>query len=249
VADAANPFGPGPFGLAHRGGAAESAENSRTAFQHAVDLGFRWIETDVRATRDGHAVVFHDATLDRTTNASGPLGARMLSELSAVRLTDDQPPLTLVEALRTWPDTAFNVDVKSVEAIGPFLRAVASEDAWDRVCAASFSARRLRLLRRAAGSRLATSLGSAEAVQLVLGGHPRVGACAAQIPATIRGRELVSAGLLARARECGLQIHVWTVNDEAQMRRLLDLGVDGIVTDRPSVLARVLLPPQPAAAV
>ena len=236
----ANPFGETPIGLAHRGGAAESAENSRTAFQHAVDLGFRWIETDVRATRDGHAVVFHDETLDRTTDARGPIAERTLGELDHVLLRDEQPPLTLAEALRLWPDTGFNVDVKSADAIGPFLRAVARAQAWDRVCAASFSARRLRVLREEAGPRLATSLGGAEVVRLILGGLPRVGACAAQVPATVRGRPLVTRRLLAHAHDAGLHVHVWTVNDEAQMSRLLALGVDGIVTDRPSVLAALL---------
>ncbi len=133
--------------MAHRGGAAESAENSPPAFQHAVDLGFRWIETDVRATIDGHAVVFHDATLDRTTDATGPLSALPLAHVQSARMADGQSPITLAEALRRWPDVRFNVDVKSDDAVAAFLRAVADADAWDRVCAASFSTPRLSRLR------------------------------------------------------------------------------------------------------
>lgn len=235
-----NPFGSVPIGLAHRGGAAESVENSVTAFQHAVDLGFRWIETDVRASRDGHAIIFHDESLDRTTDAAGPIAARTLAQLGSVRLADGHPPMALAEALRAWPDTCFNVDVKSPDGIGPFLRAVADADAWQRVCAASFSVRRLRELRQHAGPQLATSLGGWEVVRLVLGGGSRVAACAAQVPPVVGGRQLVTPRFLARAHARGLLVHAWTVDDRAEMRRLLDLGVDGIVTDRPSVLAPLL---------
>ncbi len=239
-----NPFGPGPIGLAHRGGAAEAPENTRSAFQHAVDVGTPWIETDVRASRDGRAIVFHDEMLDRTADAHGPIAARTLAELSGVRLADGHPPLSLVEALRTWPDTGFNVDVKSPDAIGPFLRAVADTGAWDRVCAASFSVRRLRELRRHAGPQLATSLGGSEVVRLVIGGRARVDACAAQVPAVVGGRDLVTTRFIARAHAIGLLVHAWTVNDRTKMRDLLDLGVDGIVTDHPSVLAELLRAPR-----
>jgi glycerophosphoryl diester phosphodiesterase len=242
VAPVANPFGDGsqPVALAHRGGAREAVENSRTAFHHALDLGLRWIETDVRASRDGHAIVFHDATLDRTTDGTGPLDQHTLAQLRDVHLADGQPPLTLAEALATWPAARFNVDVKCAAAVGPFLRAVAEADAWDRVCAASFSSRRLRLLRRLAPGRLATSVGTAAAASLVLGRVPNRGACAVQLPPRPRGLPLVTARLVTRAHDAGLAVHVWTVDDPAQMRGLLDLGVDGIVTDRPSVLATVL---------
>lgn len=242
MAPVANPFGDGsqPVALAHRGGAREGVENSRTAFQRALDLGLRWIETDVRASRDGHAIVFHDATLDRTTDATGPIDQHPLAQLRDVRLADGQPPLTLAEALAIWPAARFNVDVKCAAAVGPFLRAVAEADAWDRVCAASFSSRRLGLLRRLAPGRLATSVGTAEAASLVLGRAPQRGACAVQLPPRPRGLPLVTARLVTRAHAAGLAVHVWTVDDPGEMRRLLDLGVDGIVTDRPSVLATVL---------
>ena len=230
-----------PLALAHRGGAAEALENSPTAFQRAVDLGYRWIETDVRATIDGHAVVFHDATMDRTTDASGPLRAKPLNQVRSARLADGHAPLTLVEALQRWPHVHFNVDVKADDAIGPFLRAVAEADAWDRVCAAGFSTSRLAALRTQAGPRLATSMGPSEVTRLVLGVPGGSPACAAQVPHRAGRVPVVTRRFVRRAHRRGLQVHVWTVNDIRQMTALLDLGVDGLITDMPSVLRELLI--------
>jgi glycerophosphoryl diester phosphodiesterase len=229
-----------PIGLAHRGGAAEAAENSATAFQQAADLGFGYIETDVRATIDGHAVLLHDPTLDRTTDASGAVSALPLSRVLRARQATGDAPLTLAGALGRWPHLRFNVDVKSDDAVEPFLRAVGQADAWSRVCAASFSTTRLRRLRALAGPGLATSMGTAEVSRLVLGRVGRSPACAAQLPHSTAGLPVVTGRLVRRAHARGVHVHVWTVDDAARMEALLDLGVDGIITDRPSVLAEVL---------
>lgn len=237
-----HPFlpGSGPIALAHRGGAAEATENSPTAFQHAVDLGYRFIETDVRATRDGIAVVIHDARLDRTTDRTGAVARLTAREVLAAHLPTGEHPLTLVEALDRWPDVRFNVDVKSDAAVGPFLAAVERTAAWARVCAASFSTGRLRRLRACGGPALATSLGPREVARLVAGVPGRPDALAAQVPVTAGGVRVVTPAVIRRAHAVGLQVHVWTVDDPAAMGALLDLGVDGIVTDRPSVLRHVL---------
>ena len=238
----ASPFHaePGPIALAHRGGAGEAAENSPAAFERAVRLGFRFIETDVRATRDGHAVVFHDATLERTTDLAGAVAALPLAHVARALLADGTSPITLADALRRWPGVRFNVDVKCDGAVEPFLAAVAEADAWDRVCAAAFSTARLRRLRTLAGPRLATSMGPSEVARLAVGAPSRSPACAAQVPRRQGRVPLVTAGFLRRAHARGLHVHVWTVDDAGQMAALLDLGVDGIVSDRPSVLREVL---------
>jgi glycerophosphoryl diester phosphodiesterase len=239
------PTGSGPIGMAHRGGAAEQVENSPSAFGHALDVGLRFIETDARATVDGHAVLLHDATLDRTTDRSGAVAALPLSHVVGARLANGDHPMPLVEALRSWPSAVLNVDVKADDAVEPFLRAVEQADAWDRVCAASFSTARLRRLRQRGGGRLATSLGTAEVVRLTLRlpFHAARRACAVQVPASAGVVPLVTRGFVDHAHSLGLAVHVWTVNDEPEMRRLLDLGVDAIVTDRPSVLAGLLAGP------
>ncbi len=238
-----HPFlrGAHPLAMAHRGGAAESTENSPATFQRAVDLGYRWIETDVRATIDGHAVVFHDATLDRTTDAAGPVSAMPLAQVRSARLADGQAPITLVEALHRWPDVRFNVDVKSTDAIGPFLRAVSAAGAWDRVCAAAFSTSRLTRIREQAGPQLATSMGPSEVTRLVLGVPGTSPACAAQVPHRARGVPVVTRRFIERAHRRGVAVHVWTVDDPVEMAALLDLGVDGLITDRPTALREVLL--------
>jgi glycerophosphoryl diester phosphodiesterase len=230
-----------PLALAHRGGAGEATENSPATFQRAVDLGYRWIETDVRATIDGHAVVFHDATMDRTTDASGPLSSKALAQVRASRMADGQAPITLVEALLQWPDVRFNVDVKADDTIAAFLRAVTEARAWDRVCAAAFSISRLARLRTLAGPRLATSMGPSEVTRLALGVPGHSPACAAQVPHSARGIPVVTRRFVERAHSRGLQVHVWTIDDPVEMEKLLDLGVDGLVTDRPAILRDVLI--------
>lgn len=230
----------GPIALAHRGGAKEAVENSPAAFDRAVALGFRHIETDVRATLDAHAVVVHDATLDRTADLGGPVAALPLAHIQRATLADGTTPITLLEALRRWPSVRFNVDVKDDHAIAPFLSAVDAADAWDRVCAAAFSTARLRRLRGLAGPRLATSMGPAEVARLVLGAPDRCPATAVQVPRQQGRIPIVTRRFVQRAHARGLQVHVWTVDDARVMEHLLDLGVDGIVTDRPSVLRAVL---------
>jgi len=226
--------------MAHRGGAGEATENSPATFQRAVDLGYRWIETDVRATIDGHAIVFHDATLERTTDSTGAISTLPLSHVRNVTLHDGAHPITLVEALDRWPDVRFNIDVKDDGSVTPFLHAIAEADAWDRVCAAAFSTSRLNRMRAAAGSRLATSMGPAEVTRLVLGLPDRTPACAAQVPRAAGPLPVITRGFVRRAHRRGVQVHVWTIDAAPAMHALLDLGVDGIVTDRPSVLRDVL---------
>lgn len=235
------PFLRPPIALAHRGGAAEGSENSPVTFERAVGLGFRHIETDVQASRDAQAVIFHDPTVDRTTNKSGPVSELSMTEISNLQLSDGASPITLSEALRAWPKTTFNVDVKSEAAIKPFLAAVTENQAWDRICAASFSTARLRRLRSLAGHRLATSMGSSEVAALVAALPWKSAACAVQVPASQGPLPIVTSAFVRRAHNRGLQVHVWTVDEEAEMNRLLDLGVDGIVTDRPSLLRAVLI--------
>ncbi len=232
---------PGPLAFAHRGGAAEAAENSPAAFDHAVALGFTYIETDVRASADGHAVVFHDATLERTTDGTGPLGDLPLHEIQGLHLSSGEAPVSLAEALRRWPGVRFNVDVKSDDTVPAFLEAVADAEAWHRVCAASFSTARLKRLRRLAGPRLASSQGSAEVSRLVLAAPGSTAACATQVPVALRGIPVVTGAFVRRAHARGLQVHVWTIDDRAQMHALLDLGVDGLISDRPTVLREVLV--------
>lgn len=235
-----------PNAIAHRGGAWEAPENSEMAFRRAVDLGFTFLETDVRATADGVAVVFHDASLDRSTNASGLIREMTFTELRSARIHGRQQILTLSELLERFPETRFNLDVKEPNAVDPFVEVVRSMAAWDRIVVGSFGHDRLRRLRRVAGPRLATSLSPKEVLglwRMSRGKRTRFrppSAACVQIPPHFGGQSLVEPALLNTAHDLGWQVHVWTIDDRNDMSRLLDLGVDGIMTDRPSVLRDVL---------
>ncbi|QWW20329.1 glycerophosphodiester phosphodiesterase [Schaalia sp. 19OD2882] len=243
----------GPLVLAHRGGGDEHPENSPAAFAAMRGLGVRHIETDAHLSKDGVVVVNHDATVERTYDGKGAIGDLMWSELRDLVGTDGERMMTLSEALLTHPDMYFNIDAKSDAVAEPLLRVIEDHDAFDRVLVASFSERRLARLRALAGPMLTTSIGTT-AVALLVGAAqtvsdatawgvpgPKQGVRAVQVPVRQGFLRIVDRRFVATAHRAGLAVHVWTVNDEATMRELVGLGVDGIVTDRPSLAKDVLV--------
>jgi glycerophosphoryl diester phosphodiesterase len=248
---------PAPLALAHRGGAAYAPniglENTMAAFRRAVDLGYRYLETDVHATRDGRLVAFHDTVLDRTTDARGAIADLTWREVRRARVGGTEPVPLLSDVFEEWPDVRVNIDVKADTALEPTLRTVAEHGATDRVCIGSFSERRLRAARRALGPGVATAAGQVGTALLrfspgALSRLLHTPAPVLQIPAhhRLRGRTitLVTPGLVRRAHHLGKHVHVWfhswSREDAHEMHRLLDLGVDGIVTDHIDVLRDVL---------
>ncbi|MEU5958331.1 glycerophosphodiester phosphodiesterase [Streptomyces sp. NPDC047525] len=236
---------PGPLPFAHRGGAADGLENTAVAFRRAVDLGYRYIETDVHATADGRLVAFHDATLDRVTDAAGRIADLPWSDVRHARVAGSEPVPLFEELLEAFPDVRWNVDVKAEPALLPLLGLLRRTDAWDRVCVGSFSESRVARAQRLAGPRLATSFGTRGVAGLRLGSYGvpapvRRSAVCAQVPETHAGIRVVDRRFLRAAHARGLQVHVWTVNDAERMAALLDLGVDGIITDHIETLRDVL---------
>ncbi|MGP3770896.1 glycerophosphodiester phosphodiesterase [Streptomyces sp. SDT5-1] len=236
---------PGPLALAHRGGAADGLENTVAAFRRAVDLGYRYIETDVHATSDGRLVAFHDTTLDRVTDGSGRIADLPWSTVRHARVAGTEPVPLFEDLLEAFPDVRWNVDVKAEPALHPLLDLLRRTRAWDRVCVGSFSEARVARAQALAGPRLATSYGTRGVLGLRLRsyGMPtalRRSAVCAQVPVTHGRVRVVDHRFVQAAHARGLQVHVWTVNDESQMRRLLDLGVDGIVSDHIETLRDVL---------
>jgi glycerophosphoryl diester phosphodiesterase len=236
-----------PIAFAHRGfatGPARGAENSMAAFEAAVALGYRYLETDVRVTADGVALAFHDARLDRVTDRTGIVAALPYVEVAKARIGGREPIPLLADVLAAWPAVRVNIDVKSDLGIAPTVQAIQDTDALDRVCIGAFATRRIAALRRVLGPRLVTSLGPREVLALKSG--PRMlrrrltGRCA-QVPARLGRARFVDARLIGNAHRVGVPVHVWTVNDAAEMTRLLDLGVDGIMTDRADVLRGLLM--------
>jgi glycerophosphoryl diester phosphodiesterase len=238
---------PLPLAFAHRGGAATGDENTVAAFERAVSLGYRYVETDVHATTDGVPVVFHDETLTRLTGHAGRLDALSWSDLSTVRVGGAAAIPRLAEVLDAWPQIRFNIDVKGDSGVVPTVETVRRAAAADRVLLASFSDTRLTRLRTLAGPAVATSMGMRAVAALRLASLARApmrlapSIVAAQVPTHHRRIRVVDRAFVARAHHLGLQVHVWTVDDPAEMHRLLDLGVDGLMTDRPEVLRDVML--------
>ncbi|RXZ50523.1 glycerophosphodiester phosphodiesterase [Agromyces fucosus] len=240
-----------PRVLAHRGLALEAPENTLLAFAKAVAIGAEYVETDVHLTADGVAVVAHDPTLARVADRDVEVSKLTMAELRRIDLGHGQAFCSLEESLDAFPDTRFNIDVKIESAVEATVASVAKLRAGSRVLLTSFSEGRRRRLAAyvldaatsvgGAGvvrTRLASLTGSTRAVSRALRG-----AHALQVPERIGVLPLVTERFVAAAHRAGAEVHVWTVNDPADMTRLLDLGVDGLVTDRadlalPLILAR-----------
>jgi glycerophosphoryl diester phosphodiesterase len=233
---------PGPVAFAHRGGPAHNPENSWPAFEHAVGLGYKYLETDVHATADGVLVAFHDHTLDRVTDRTGRIARLPYREVAAARIGGRERIPLLEDLLTAWPDTRFNLDVKDRPVVALLARSLRRTGAWDRVCICSFSTRRLAAARQAIGRPVCTAVSPASLATIAMGGGRmlsrtllQAGVRCAQIPSVIATR-----GFIRRAHAMGLRVHVWTVNDRTEMTCLLDLGADGIMTDQTVLLRDVL---------
>ncbi|MFE3071075.1 glycerophosphodiester phosphodiesterase family protein [Streptomyces sp. NPDC059247] len=236
---------PLPLPFAHRGGAANGLENTAAAFRRAAAEGYRYFETDVHTTADGALVAFHDATLDRVTDASGRIRDLPWAAVREARVAGTEPLPLFADLLEEFPEARWNVDLKAESALLPLVDLVRATGAWDRVCVSSFTEARVARAQRLAGPRLATSYGVSGVLALRLRslGVPaplRPGAVAAQVPERQGGVRVVDRRFVREAHARGLQVHVWTVNDPARMNSLLDLGVDGIMTDQLETLRAVL---------
>lgn len=229
------------------------------AFEAAIALGYRYLETDVHRTADGALVAIHDPTLDRITDRTGRVATLPLHAVreadAGYRFTTDGGATfpfrgrgltvpSLREVLERWPDVNLNIDAKADDAVAPLVRLIEELNAYHRVSAGSFSDRRVARVRRLSGGRLCTSMGQ-RAVAIAwassrTGRMPRSGADCVQVPIRWRGVRIVDHRFVRAAHAAGLQVHVWTVDSASDMRMLLDLGVDGIMSDRPTLLRAVL---------
>lgn len=241
---------PTPLAFAHRGGSEVDGnigiENSLAAFTHAYALGYRYLETDVRCSSDDGVYAFHDETLERMTGNSATFAGLTAAKVDAERLGGREGIPTLTSLYDAFPDAFFNIDVKADDALDATCSVIEAHEAVPRTCLASFSHERLTHIRRRLPE-VATS-GSTREVALVkfvpafvlrIWGGPK-GVCL-QVPPRHKGIRLVTRRFIKRAHALNQQVHVWTVNDAPEINRLLDLGVDGIITDRTDVLKDVLV--------
>lgn len=251
---------PHPLGFAHRGGAALWPENTLAAFRGAVDLGCRYLETDLYATRDGVLVVHHDERVDRTTNGHGLVRDHDLAELRALDAgyrfsRDGKHPFrgqgltipTLREVVELCPDARLNVEIKQHEPdiVSTLWDFIQEHDLCDRILVAAEHDPLVRAFRRVSMGRVATSAGRREIMRFWVASRLRLCAFmhpeydALQVPAEHGLLTVVDAGFVRAAHRVGVQVHVWTINDPGEMRRLLDLGVDGLISDYPDRLVEL----------
>ncbi len=238
--------------MAHRGGARHpdvaGLENTHHAFSVAVGLGYRYLETDVHATRDGELMAFHDDRLERITDRAGRVDEQTAAEVSRALVGGQEPVPRLRDLLEAFPQARFNVDLKGPAAVDPMVDLVERMGLADRVCVGSFTESVIRRFRARCGRRVATSCGvlATTALVLPLGGHrlsplARDRGAVFQVPHRRRGIRVVDAAFVRHAHQLGRQVHVWTVDERDEMDQLIDLGVDGLITDRTDVLREVLL--------
>lgn len=241
----------GVVAFAHRGGAyhpeIEGLENTLAAFKHAVSLGYDYLETDVHVTSDGVLLAFHDSVLDRVTDQQGTIAELTFDEVRHALVGGREQVPTLAQLFDEFPGTRFNIDLKSDGAVAALAGFVAERDAWDRILVGSFSRARLNAFRRLTDGRVATSAAPLEVVLFRFLPSGRLAdrltggkVSALQIPHRRGLLTVASRGLVRRAHAAGRPVHVWTIDDPDEMRRLLDRGVDGIFTDRTDVLKDVL---------
>jgi glycerophosphoryl diester phosphodiesterase len=216
------------------------------AFEGAIRLGYRYLETDAHVTADGVCLAFHDDRLDRVTDRTGVIAELPYSEVREA-LVDGREPIPLLEdLLGQFPEARINIDTKADASVDAVAEVIRRTDALDRVCIGSFSDARLHRIRELLGPELCTSMGPKDTARLRGGSFELPGARAfdamcAQVPHRMKGVTIVDERFVAKAHALGLQVHVWTIDDAAEMHELLDLGVDGIMTDLPALLRDVLV--------
>jgi glycerophosphoryl diester phosphodiesterase len=248
---------PAPFGIAHRGGADDLPENTIPAFDAAVALGYRHLETDAHVSGDGVVFAFHDSVLNHLTDTQGRLSSTNSTVIASADAAYNFNPRagfplrgtgigvpTMEQVLTRWPEVFVNIDTKSDAVVEPLVELLHRVGAFDRVCVGSFNDQRIRRVRALSGGAICTSMGPRALSRAWLvsraGRMPRLGADCVQVPPRARAIRIVDRRFVATAHAAGLPVHVWTIDAEDEMTALLDLGVDAIMTDRPRVLRDVL---------
>ncbi len=253
---------PFPMVCAHRGDSAHYPQNTLPAFRSAAELGVDCIESDVHLTSDGECVLWHDDTVDRMTDGEGRIEDLTLSELlrldGAYGYQDGNGNFpfrgqgikipTLAETLEALPVVRFNLDLKgaSLKLVERFLDTIDAFQARERVLGASFHHLQLKRIRSYAPD-LITSFSETEVRRLMALHFSRLlklyfpfPGRTFQVPEYSENTQIITPRLVKLLHSKGIFVQVWTVNEEEDMRRLLDMGVDGIITDDPRLLIQVL---------
>lgn len=240
-----------PLAFAHRGFSVPgtAVENSLQAFRSAVELGFSYVETDLRTSSDGVLMVFHDEALDRSTDGRGKISEHTAEALARLRIGGTEPIPSFEQLVTAFPDLKINVDVKDAAGVAPLVEIIERYSLHERICVASFSDARRREVLSQVSKRTASSGGMLSIAAFVVFSAwlPRRwlkrllrDVDGLQVPVRAGIVPVVTRKSVHRAHLLGLKMHVWTINEKAEMHRLFDLGVDGVMTDRADLLAEVM---------
>ncbi len=247
-----------PLAIAHRGGAAEAPENTMRAFEYAVKLGFKYIETDIRMTKDKVLVIYHDKSVDRLTEGKGKISSLTWKQISKLRVAGEPIP-RLEEALESFPDIYWNLDPKQSACVPPLAQLINDFDMAENICVGSFFGPRQKLIRRLVEKETVTSASPFQVFKIKLASFKKLSAdikelrqpkelqrpsndfeCL-QVPLKFRGVNIVNEKFIQTAHQLGLHVHIWTIDEAKIMEQLLDWGVDGLITDAPSILKQTLI--------
>lgn len=235
-----NSYQKDPFiGLSHRGNSKDFIENSFEAFNSVIQMGYKYIETDLRMTLDGEVIAFHDPDLKRLFNLDLLVKDLTFNEIANLFKEKNCRLLTLEDALKEFPHVNFNIDLKVKEAIQHSVKVVADLNSFDRVCFASFhSSHTKKVLHLNQNAIVSMSMKDVALFKFFKIYNKRIKVI--QIPIKWKGIKLLTRNLMQEAYKNNLLVHVWTVNDEVTINNLIDIGVNGIITDQPELLMKTM---------
>lgn len=229
--------------LAHRGGSIESYENTLASFAYAQSIGCKYIETDVQVSLDGIPYIFHDESLERITGIKSIFSSITSSEIDKIRIFKDHPIPKLDTALKEFPELFFQIDLKTDLVAIPALEVIKKNNAEKRVCIASFNSNRLKQVKESYPE-MCLSMGPKEVAKLLLASFGLFkgeipGDCL-QVPIYSHGIKVVTKRFIKFVQSKNLKIMVWTINDKKTLKKLINMNVDGIITDTPKLLTELL---------
>ena len=225
-------------GFVHRGDTSIFLENTIEAFQSAVSLGYQYLETDLRETSDGKIITFHDPNLKRITGANITISETKFSDIRMRRLPSRETIPTIDELLEEFPDSFFNMDLKVNQIEEKVLKKINSHNALERVCLGSFNSKTIKKI-NSLEPKILTSMGISQVIMYKFFQKKNISKLI-QIPTHWNGIKVITKKFIDRLHNDGLKVHVWTINKETEMQSLIDLGVDGIMTDNASGLIKVM---------
>ncbi len=232
------------FPFAHRGGSDYAPENSFEAFNAAVGLGYKLLETDLRTTKDGYVLAFHDPSLDRVTDASGLVSEKNYSDIKKIKIFGKYKIPLFSDLLEAFPECFFSVDIKSDSTVMPVVDLVKKTNCLNRVCMGSFSQKRINIIKNNLTDRCLTSMGPLDIINAKFSSYfnyrVKIDSIFASLPVKKYNLDLLNKRNINYLKSINIKVIAWTINQEKEIRRLIDLGVDGIMTDEIVLLKSIL---------